>query len=141
MDEIDELFGDSGEVRVVTLLFRGDALTPGGLAQMDALLGGIAGDTEVGSVLAPGAPLFAPSLLVKAALQADSLDGSRRSRSTRRAAFPGSAKRSRCSPAPAPTARRSRSAASACTTRATSASWTPSAGSTSWRLGVRGRCA
>ena len=27
MAEIDKLFGDSGEVRVTTLLFRGDALT------------------------------------------------------------------------------------------------------------------
>ena len=31
MAEIDDLFGDSGEVRVVTLLFRGEALTPGAL--------------------------------------------------------------------------------------------------------------
>ena len=31
--EIDELFRDLGEANVVTLLFRGDALTPGGLAQ------------------------------------------------------------------------------------------------------------
>ena len=34
--EIDELFSDSGEARVTTLLFRGEALTPGGLSQMDA---------------------------------------------------------------------------------------------------------
>ena len=74
MAEIDELFGDSGEVRVVTLLFRGDALTPGGLSQMDALLNDIATDPEVAGVLAPGAPFFAPSLLVKAALQMSSLD-------------------------------------------------------------------
>ena len=75
MAEIDELFGDSGEVRVVTLLFRGDALTPSGLSQMDALIADIAGDPDVGSILAPTAPFFAPSLLVKAALQTDSLDG------------------------------------------------------------------
>ncbi len=33
LDEIDRLFGDSGEESVVTLLFRGDVLTPGGLSQ------------------------------------------------------------------------------------------------------------
>ncbi|MDE2823552.1 MAG: hypothetical protein OXK79_08605, partial [Chloroflexota bacterium] len=32
--QIDELFGDSGDVRVVTLLFRGEAMTPDGLGQM-----------------------------------------------------------------------------------------------------------
>ncbi len=75
MAEIDELFGDSGEVRVVTLLFRGEALTPGGLAQMDALLTDVAGDPAVAGILAPGVPFFAPSLLVKAGLQAASLKG------------------------------------------------------------------
>ena len=75
MAEIDELFGDSGEVRVVTLLFRGEALTPGALVQMDALLNDIAGDPAVGPVLAPTAPLFAPTLLVKAALQVGSFEG------------------------------------------------------------------
>ncbi len=74
MAEIDELFGDSGEVRVVTLLFRGEALTPGGLSQMDALLDDITGDPDVAGILAVGAPVFAPSLLVKAALQVDSFD-------------------------------------------------------------------
>ena len=74
MTEIDELFGDSGEVRVVTLLFRGETLTPGGLSQMDGLIAAIVGDPEVGNILAPGAPVFAPSLLVKAAIQVDSLD-------------------------------------------------------------------
>ena len=75
MAEIDELFGDSGEVRVVTLLFRGEALTPGGLAQMDALLARIAGDPDVVGILAPTAPFFAPSLLVKTGLQVASLEG------------------------------------------------------------------
>ncbi len=75
MAEIDELFGDSGEVRVVTLLFRGDALTPGALIQMDGLLAGIAADPDVADVLSPTAPFFAPSLLVKAGLQVGSLEG------------------------------------------------------------------
>ncbi len=74
MAEIDELFGDSGEVRVVTLLFRGEALTPGGLAQMDALLARIAADPDVEGILAAAAPFFAPSLLVKTGLQVASLE-------------------------------------------------------------------
>ena len=51
--EINELFGDSGEVSVVTLVFRGDTLTPEGLSQMDALVEAIA--TEPGSGGAAGA--------------------------------------------------------------------------------------
>ncbi len=70
--EIDELFGDSGEVHVVTLVFRGEALTPGGLSQMDGLLNSVTGDPAVGGLLAPTNPVDAPSLLVKALLQVDS---------------------------------------------------------------------
>ena len=73
VDEIDELFGESGEVSVVTLLFRGEAFTPGGLAQMDALLGAIARDPDVAGLLAPGDAVVAPTSLIKAAFQADDL--------------------------------------------------------------------
>lgn len=52
MAEIDNLFGDSGETSVVTLLFRGEAITPEGLSQMDALINDIAGDPDVGDLLA-----------------------------------------------------------------------------------------
>ena len=72
--EIDELFGDSGEVRVATLIFRGEALTPQGLSQMDALLDEIVADPSVGGLLAPTDPVIAPSLLVKALLQVDSFE-------------------------------------------------------------------
>ena len=72
--EIDELFGDSVEIRVVTLIFRGEALTPAGLSQMDSLLNSITGDPAVGGLLAPDNPVAAPSLLVKALLQVDSLE-------------------------------------------------------------------
>ena len=37
MDDIEERFGESGEVSIVSLVFRGEALTPTGLAQIDAL--------------------------------------------------------------------------------------------------------
>ncbi|MCY4110676.1 MAG: hypothetical protein OXF96_01895, partial [Chloroflexi bacterium] len=44
MAEINELFGDHGEISAVTLIFRGDTLTPAGLSQMDALINDIVGD-------------------------------------------------------------------------------------------------
>ena len=67
--EIDELFGDYGGASVVTLLFRGEALTPAGLSQMDALLNDIVSDPGVGELLAPDNPVVAPSSLIKAVLQ------------------------------------------------------------------------
>ena len=72
--EIDELFGDSGDVSVVTLVFRGEALTPAGLSQMDALIDGIVADPRVRDLLAPGDPVVAPSSLIKTLLQVDGLE-------------------------------------------------------------------
>ena len=72
--EIDELFEDSGEVSVVTLIFRGDALTPAGLSQMNGLIGEVASDPNIGQLLVPGNPIVSPALLVQAALQVGSLD-------------------------------------------------------------------
>ncbi len=71
---IEESFGESGEVRVVTLLFRGDALTPDGLSQMSGLLGQIAGDPQVADMLSPVDPIFGPSMLVQAILQVPNFD-------------------------------------------------------------------
>ena len=71
---IEASFGESGEVRVVTLLFRGDALTPVGLSQMSALLGQIASDPQVSRVLSPVDPMFGPSMLVQAMLQVPNFD-------------------------------------------------------------------
>ena len=53
MDEIDELFGESGEVSVVTLIFRGEALTPEGLSQITSLIDEITNDPSVEGLLAP----------------------------------------------------------------------------------------
>ena len=72
--EIDELFGDSGAVSVVTLVFRGEALTPAGLSQMDALIDGIVADPRVRDLLAPGDPVVAPSSLIKTLHQVDGLE-------------------------------------------------------------------
>ena len=67
LSELDEFFGESSDASVVTLVFRGEALTPGGLAQMDALLDGIVSDPGVARLLAPADPIIAPSLLIEAA--------------------------------------------------------------------------
>ena len=75
LQEIEELFRDSSEANVVTLLFRGDALTPAGLSQMDALLNRIIADPAVGPLLAPENPVVAPSLLVMALLQTPDFQG------------------------------------------------------------------
>ena len=72
--EIGERFEESGDVRVVTLVFRGDALTPGALTQTDALLDRIIGDADVEGLLAPGDPVVALSPLLRAALQVDGLE-------------------------------------------------------------------
>ena len=66
VEELDEFFGESGDVSVVTLVFRGEALTPGGLAQMDALLDSILASPGVAELLAPADPIIAPTFLIEA---------------------------------------------------------------------------
>ena len=72
--DIDELFGDSGDFRVATILFRGEALTPGGLSQMDALVDDIVADPGVSGLLAPANAVVAPASLVGAVLQTDDFE-------------------------------------------------------------------
>ena len=72
--DIEELFGDSSEVSVVTLIFRGEALTPGGLSQMSSLINEIVSDPSVSELLAPGHPIFAPSFLIGSALQVNDFE-------------------------------------------------------------------
>ena len=67
MVELDEFFGESSDVNVVTLVFRGEALSPDGLAQMDALLDDIVSNQGVVQLLAPVDPTIAPSLVIEAA--------------------------------------------------------------------------
>ena len=72
--ELDELFGESGEANVVTLLFRGDAITPSGLSQMDSLMSEIISDPAVSPLLVPSNPVLAPSLFVEGVLQVDGFE-------------------------------------------------------------------
>ena len=74
LQEISLLFQETGEASVVTLLFRGDAMTPEGLTQMDALITEIVSDPSVGGLLAPENPVVAPSGLVMALLQVGSFE-------------------------------------------------------------------
>ncbi|MDE0196540.1 MAG: MMPL family transporter, partial [bacterium] len=69
--DIDDLFGDHSDVNLVTLLFRGEVLTPGGLSQMDALLDDILAEPGVAPLLAPSDPIVAPSSLVGFVLGTD----------------------------------------------------------------------
>ena len=72
--EIDELFGDSGEFSVATLLFRGEALTPAGLSQMAALVEDIVSDPSVRPLLAPSDPVIAPASLIRDLLGVDGFE-------------------------------------------------------------------
>jgi predicted RND superfamily exporter protein len=74
MDEIETLFADSADVTTVTLVFRGEALTPEGLVQMDELLGRIASDPKVRDLLPPANAVIAPSVFLKFALQVQNFD-------------------------------------------------------------------
>ena len=75
LDDIDASFADTGAARVTTILFRGDAFTPGGLSQIDALVGAVATDPSVAPLLTANNPIVSPAALVKALLQVDSFDG------------------------------------------------------------------
>ena len=74
LEQIDERFGDAGDVRVVTLLFRGETMTPDGLGQMASLVGDIVSEPGVGELLAPAEPVVAPSALVMALLRVDGFE-------------------------------------------------------------------
>ena len=74
MTEIDNLFGDSGETSVVTLLFRGEAFTPDGLSQMAAPINDIDSDPSVGELLTRTDPIIAPSALIRILLQVDTFE-------------------------------------------------------------------
>ena len=66
VEEFDEFFGEASDISVVTLVFRGEAFTPDGLSQMDALVDDIIATPGVAELLAPPDPIIAPSLLFEA---------------------------------------------------------------------------
>ncbi|MCY4456885.1 MAG: MMPL family transporter [Acidimicrobiaceae bacterium] len=66
INELNQSFGDASDINLVTIVFRGDAFTPSGVAQMDQLLTEIVNNAQVAELLAPPNPLIAPSLLIAA---------------------------------------------------------------------------
>ena len=69
--KIEAMFGGSADVVTVTLLFRGDTLTPDGLSQMDGALKQVASDSRVVPLLAQPQPVTAPTLMIGAALDTE----------------------------------------------------------------------
>ena len=61
LSKIEALFGQSAETSSVTLLFRGEALTPEGLAQIDRVIERVTSDGRVADVLAAGDPIASPT--------------------------------------------------------------------------------
>ena len=74
IEEINDQFEETGDVRLVTLIFRGEALTPDGLSQMRDLLDRIAGDPDIGALLTPADAIISPAHLVQGALGVVSFD-------------------------------------------------------------------
>ena len=65
------LFGDSAQDVSVTLLFRGQVLTPAGLAQIDGVIERVRSDPRVADVLAAGDVVIAPTHILAAVLGHD----------------------------------------------------------------------
>ena len=68
---IEALFGGSKETISSTLIFRGDALTPAGLTQIDSVLDGATADARVAPLLAGPDAIGSPTLLLASALGTD----------------------------------------------------------------------
>ncbi len=73
-DTIDELFGGSSDAVVTTVIFRGNALSPAGLAQMDELLDRIAVDPGVAGTLTPSHAIVAPTSVIGGVLGTDGFE-------------------------------------------------------------------
>ncbi|MYB22512.1 MAG: MMPL family transporter [Chloroflexi bacterium] len=72
--EINQQFEATGDVRLVTLVFRGEAISPEGLSQMSDLIAAAVSAPEVESLLAPTDAVVAPSQFFQAALGLERLD-------------------------------------------------------------------
>lgn len=71
IQEIDRSFSDPTDVSGVTLIFRGETLTPAGLAQMNTLINEIVSEPGVSELLAPANPVVSPAFLMASVLQND----------------------------------------------------------------------
>ncbi|MCY3646384.1 MAG: MMPL family transporter [Chloroflexi bacterium] len=75
LDKLEARFGESAETASVTLLFRGEALTPEGLAQIDRVVERVTSDERVADVLAAGDAVVAPTEPLAAVLGVEEFGG------------------------------------------------------------------
>ncbi len=73
--KLEERFGQSAETAAVTLLFRGEALTPEGLTQIDRVIKRVTTDQRVADVLAAGEAVVAPTEPLAAVLGMEGFEG------------------------------------------------------------------
>ena len=73
-ETIDELFGGSSDAVVTTVIFRGEALSPAGLAQMDELLDRVAVEPGVAQALSTSRAIVAPTSVFGEVLGVDRFD-------------------------------------------------------------------
>ena len=64
LEDLESLFSNSASVTQVTLIFRGEALTPEGLTQMEQVLERVVTDPEVANYLATKSAVVSPSRLL-----------------------------------------------------------------------------
>ena len=69
--KIQVLFGGTKDTITATQIFRGNALTPEGLAQIDGVLDRVVSDPRVAPLLAQPDPVIAPTTMIAAALGTD----------------------------------------------------------------------
>ena len=69
--KIEVLFGGTKDTTTATIIFRGNALTPDGLVQIDGTLDQATSDSRVAPLLALPDPVISPTSLIAAALGTD----------------------------------------------------------------------
>ena len=73
-ETIEEVFGGSSDAVVTTVIFRGDALSPAGLAQMHELLGRVEVEPGVAEALTATRAIAAPTSVIGGVLGVDGFD-------------------------------------------------------------------
>ena len=74
LEDVETHFGNSAQMAVVTILYRGDALTPLSLGQMDRFLRRIAAEPGVADFLVPDSAFIAPTQVMAELLLTDNFD-------------------------------------------------------------------
>ena len=74
LEDLESLFSNSASVTQVTLIFRGEALTPEGLTQMEHVLERVVTDPEVANYLAKKSAVVSPSRLLAGPLEVTRFD-------------------------------------------------------------------